>query len=144
MMQALPYSLYGLCFYLYSNLCSLYPTMPPLIGFLFILYKTRETKEHQDRYVVWIFICLLLLEAIHQEPLGFLILLFILYEELAIKRLLSILQEHILWNAFHILAIYVLYFTLLSSLHNTPLKMWDYLLFCSVVEFVLWRIYAKS
>ncbi|WP_286349228.1 hypothetical protein [Helicobacter felistomachi] len=98
----------------------------------------------QDRYVLCIFACLLLFEAINQEPLGFLILLFILYEKLILQFVLMAFEEHILWEAFHMLAIYVLYTWLLSTLHDTPLASWDRLLTYTALEFMLWRVYARA
>ncbi|BDQ28282.1 hypothetical protein [Helicobacter ailurogastricus] len=134
---------YVLSFYLYSNLQALYPILPPLISFFFILYKTREDERLQDRYILCIFTCLLFLEAINQEPLGFLILLFILYEKLVLQFVLRTFEERILWDAFHMLAIYVLYTLLLSALHATPLASWDRLLIYTALEFILWRVYGR-
>ncbi|WP_221272477.1 MULTISPECIES: hypothetical protein [unclassified Helicobacter] len=98
----------------------------------------------QNRYILSIFACLLLFEAINQEPLGVLILLFILYEKIVLQFVLRAFEEHILWEAFHIVAIYVLYTLLLATLHDTPLVPWDRLLTYGALEFILWRVYARS
>ncbi|GMB95254.1 hypothetical protein NHP21011_13550 [Helicobacter heilmannii] len=133
-----------LTFYLYSNLQALYPTLPPLLSLLFILFKNREEVRVQDRYVLSIFAGLLFFEAIHQEPLGILILLFILYEKIVVQFVLRAFEDHILWEAFHMLSIYVLYTLLLSTLHDTPLAPWDRLLTYTGIEFILWRVYARA
>ncbi|BDQ27954.1 hypothetical protein ASB1_16300 [Helicobacter heilmannii] len=37
-----------LTFYLYNNLQALYPTLPPLLSLLFILFKNREEVRVQE------------------------------------------------------------------------------------------------
>ncbi|BCZ17128.1 hypothetical protein NHP190003_04100 [Helicobacter sp. NHP19-003] len=137
-------TLYVLGFYLYSNLQALYPIYPPLLSLLFMLYKNRGEVRLQDRYILCIFACLLLFEAINQEPLGVLILLFILYEKIVLQFVLRTFEEHILWEVFHMVAVYVLYTLLLATLHDTPLAPWDRLLTYSALEFILWRAYARA
>ncbi|BDQ27953.1 hypothetical protein ASB1_16290 [Helicobacter heilmannii] len=87
---------------------------------------------------------MLFFEAIHQEPLGILILLFILYEKIVVQFVLRAFEDHILWEAFHMLSIYVLYTLLLSTLHDTPIAPWDRLLTYTGIEFILWRVYARA
>lgn len=136
---------YALGFYLYSNLKDLYAFLPPMIGFLFAFYRMLSTQEHpQSAWVIFIFFCLLSIESIHLEPLGILIFLFIFYDKIVVKWLLNMFADHILGDAFHIFCIYAIYFIILASLHKSGVEMLGYLLGYTALEFLLWRVYARS
>ncbi|TSA87071.1 hypothetical protein FNE76_00585 [Helicobacter mehlei] len=136
---------YGLGFYLYSNLKDLYLFLPPMIGFLFAFYRMLSAQEDQQNgWMLYIFFCLLCIEAIHLEPLGVLILLFILYDKIVVHWLLNMFADNPLGDALHIFAIYAIYFVILSFLNQNSVEMLRYLVGYSLFEFVLWRVYVKS
>ncbi|WP_285655338.1 hypothetical protein [Helicobacter bizzozeronii] len=137
--------IYGLGFYLYSNLKDLYLFLPPMIGFLFAFYRMLSAQEDQQSgWVLYISFCLLCIETIHLEPLGVLILLFILYDKIVVRWLLNMFADNPLGDAFHIFAIYAIYFVMLSFLNQNSVEMLHYLVGYSLFEFGLWRVYVKS
>ncbi|WP_233711837.1 hypothetical protein [Helicobacter salomonis] len=131
-------------FYLYSNLRDIYAWLPPMLGFLFALYRhTLVQEQPSTRLLVWVFSCLLCVELIHAQPLGVLILLFVLYEKFVVQSLLRVFQDNILGDFIHAFLIYLIYFAILAFLNDYSPDMWGNALHYSVLEFLLWRIYAR-
>ncbi|WP_104749317.1 hypothetical protein [Helicobacter cynogastricus] len=132
-------------FYLYSNLRDIYTWLPPMLGFLFALYRHALVQEKSSTYLlIWVFTCLLCVELIHTQPLGILILLFVLYEKLVVQYLLRVFQDNIFGDFVHAFLVYLIYFVILSFLYGYYSDMWDNALQYSVLEFLLWRIYART
>ncbi|WP_104578676.1 hypothetical protein [Helicobacter felis] len=131
-------------FYFYSNLRDIYAWLPPMLGFLFALYRhTLAQEQPSTRLLLWIFACLLCVEFIHMQPLGVLILLFALYEKLVVRYLLRVFQENVFGDFIHALLIYLIYFAILSLLSGYYNDIWGDAIGYSFLEFLLWRIYAR-
>ncbi|MFC3847095.1 hypothetical protein ACFOPX_00905 [Helicobacter baculiformis] len=132
-------------FYLYSNLRDIYAWLPPMLGFLFALYRHTLMQERPSaRLLICIFACLASVELIHTEPLGVLILLFTLYEKFIVQRLLRAFQETFFGDLAHAFCIYTLYFMFLAMFHHNYTIIWGDVLSYSVLEFLLWRVYARA
>ncbi|WP_121022426.1 hypothetical protein [Helicobacter vulpis] len=132
-------------FYLYSNLRDIYTWLPPMLGFLFALYRHTLTQENpRVGFVVWVFVCLVSVELIHTQPLGVLVLLFIFYEKLVVRHLLRAFQDNVLGDLVHGFCIYVLYLGFLALWNHHYAPFWREVLSYSVLEFLLWRVYARA
>ncbi|WP_120944849.1 MULTISPECIES: hypothetical protein [Helicobacter] len=129
-------------FYLYSNIADIYTWLPPMLAFLFAFY--RHTLENPRAEVLWwIFACLVSVELIYTQPLGVLILLFIFYEKLVVRNLLRAFQDNVLGDLVHGFCVYGLYLGFLALWNHNYAPFWKEALSYSVLEFLLWRVYAR-
>ncbi|AFI05765.1 hypothetical protein [Helicobacter cetorum] len=129
-----------LCFYFYSLLRDLIPYLPPMLGFLFLLYARVCEKFLAT---LGVFLCLFLFESMHLKTLGVLALLFLIYHQLIYKNSLRFFHNGFFFKVLHVFLIYYLFLSHFVS-NSLSLNLLGLLVVFTLIESVLWSVYEKS
>ncbi|PAF42796.1 hypothetical protein [Helicobacter sp. 11S02596-1] len=105
-----------ICFYFYTCLSDIYLFLPPMIGFLFILYM-QASRENRWIFTFAIVLCLIFSEFDHDKTAGVLPIVFVVTNWLVIKKFRLLFEDNLLFVFVYVPLIYFAYFFTLYLLN---------------------------